>query len=56
MPKSVKKYNKFLIVLGIVLFSLVSFSLKNKAYALTQPTKVEIDGEPGKVFSGTLEL
>lgn len=56
MPKSVKKYNKFLIVLGVVLFSLVSFSLKNRAYALTQPTKVEIDGEPGKVFSGTLEL
>ncbi len=56
MPKSVKKYNKFLIVLSVVLFSLVSFSLKNRAYALTQPTKVEIDGEPGKVFSGTLEL
>lgn len=56
MPKSVKKYNKFLIVLSVVLFSLVSFSLKNRAYALTQPTKVEIDGEPGKVFSGTLGL
>ncbi len=56
MPKSVKKYNKLLLVLGVVLFSLVSFSLKNRAYALTQPTKVEIDGEPGKVLTGTLEL
>lgn len=56
MPKSIKKYNKFLIILGVVLFSLAPFSTRNRAYALTQPTKVEIDGEPGKVFSGTLEL
>lgn len=56
MPKSVKKYNKFLIVLGVVLFSLLSFSTKRSALALTQPTRVEIDGEPGKVLTGTLEL
>ena len=56
MPKSVKKYNKFLIVLGVAIFSLLSFSTKRNALALTQPTRVEIDGEPGKVLTGTLEL
>lgn len=56
MPKKVKKYNKFLIVLGVVLFSLISFSQKKNVYALTQPTRIEINGEPGKVLTGILEL
>lgn len=56
MPKSIKKSNKFLLALGVLFFSLFFLSLKKEAYALTQPTRVELEGEPGQVLSGTLEL
>lgn len=56
MPKTIKKQNKLLISLAIVAISLLALS-KGKSYALTlSPPRLEVEGEPGQVLQGELEL
>jgi len=56
MPKTIKKQNKLLISLAIIAISPLALS-KGKSYALTpSPPRLEVEGEPGQVLQGELEL
>ena len=56
MPKTTKKQNKLLISLVVVTISILALS-KSKSYALTlSPPRLEVEGEPGQVLQGELEL